>query len=184
MTDFELEVENIVENLKKSKEKKKRKANPGEKGKRFERNLAKLLKKRFGFDFTRTLGSGNRWGQCTFLPAHAHQTFSGDLVCPDNYLWVIECKGGYDDIDVYTLLARGCHHEIDEWIEQSDKESERSGRKPIICWKKSYKSWLAMVKTEDLKDKPEIYLNYKEWSILALEKILAFDDGFFFKEDE
>jgi Holliday junction resolvase len=171
----ELELDDLNETVNK-----KKKINSGDKGKRNERALAKLLKERFGFEFTRTIGSGNRWGQTVFLPAHAQQTFSGDLVCPENFLFVIEAKGGYDDIDLYNLLTTGKHHELDKWLEQSQDESDRSGRKPIICWRKTRKGWLGMVKKEDAEQIVGAKLEYQGWIITSLEAIFDLDNSVFF----
>lgn len=178
--DFnDFEFEDVIGNAEKAKKKKK---DSSGKGKRGERNLGKVLKKRFGFEFTRTSGSGNRWGQVVFLPQHAQQTYSGDLVCPENFKFVLECKDGYGDIDLHVCFERGLQ-KLDEWMEQATDEHLRCGRLPIICWKKDYKPWLAMVRREDLEGKEFKYLlNYKDWCIIALCKLLDLNDTFFFKK--
>src|SRR4051812_39447411 len=89
-------------------DKKKKKINSGNKGKNGERELCKLLTERFGQTFTRSVGSGNRWSQVANMPAHAIATYSGDLVPPsESFLWVIECKMGYPDIDLSFALVDG-----------------------------------------------------------------------------
>tara|TARA_Y100000034_G_scaffold133997_1_gene201220 strand:- start:2103 stop:2651 length:549 start_codon:yes stop_codon:yes gene_type:complete len=179
-----LDIENIIQNAEIQKQKKKKRINSGDKGKRTERQLGKKLQERFGFEFTRTLGSGNRWGQVTFLPQHAQQTFTGDLVCPSNFRWVIESKGGYDDIDPLTMLTQG-HHKVDEWIEQAIKESDHSERNPIICWKKNRKPWVGMVETKYLKGRRFKYsFKYKKWTLIPLDVVLEFEDEFFFTEGD
>ena len=179
--DFnDLNFEDVIGDAEKRKKKKK---DSSGKGKRGERNLGKVLKKRFGFEFTRTSGSGNRWGQVVFLPKHAQDTYSGDLVCPENFKFVIECKDGYGDIDLHTCFERGLK-KIDEWMEQSIDEHLRCGRLPIIAWKKNYKPWLAMVRSEDLKNREFKYLlKYKDWCIMALCKLLDLEDDFFFENE-
>ena len=167
------------------KEKKKKKKKPvksKDKGGRVERALGKILFDRFGFEFTRTLGSGNRHGQVFFLPPHAQQTFSGDLVCPENFKFVIECKGGYNDIDLFYAVSKG-HAELDSWLEQVESESERCGRLPAICWKKDYKPWLAFIKAEHLKTPFDTYQNhffYKGYVGGPLDDFLKFKDEFFY----
>ncbi len=185
------EIEDILANAEIQKKKKNKKVNSGEKGKRTERNLGKLLQDRFGFEFTRTTGSGNKWGQCTFvaLPQHAKDTYAGDLICPENFEWVIECKGGYNDTSLYTLIVRGREHQIDQWIEDAIKDGERSNRKPIICWKKDRMPWLAMASMTDLWhhmafSNKMIYTrpNGCCWVIVPLADVLALDDYIFFKK--
>lgn len=77
---------------------KKRKADGMKKGNRTELELVKMLNRRFGGDFSRSVGSGNRWGQVQHLPRHAQEVFSGDLIVPEGFKWVLESKGGYQDI--------------------------------------------------------------------------------------
>ncbi len=179
-----LDIEDIIRNAEIQKLKKKKRINSGDKGKRTERQLGKKLQKRFGFEFTRTLGSGNRWSQVTYLPKHAQQTFTGDLVCPTNFRWVIESKGGYDDIDPYTMLSQG-HHKVDEWIEQAIKEAGHSDRDPLICWKKTRKAWVCMIQTKHLgKRRFKYSFKYKDWTLIPLNVILEFKDDFFFTEND
>jgi hypothetical protein len=58
------------------KQRRKRKADGKKKGNRVELSLSKVLNKRFGGGFSRSVGSGNRWGQVAHLPKHAQEVFS------------------------------------------------------------------------------------------------------------
>jgi hypothetical protein len=80
----EIEVENLLS-------KKTKKIKSGKKGKRVELEVVKDLNTRFNDillknpnwgRFSRTIGSGNRWGQNVYLSKSAMDNFSGDLVCP------------------------------------------------------------------------------------------------------
>jgi Holliday junction resolvase len=179
--DFdELNFENVIKDAEKKKKRKKG-VNSKDKGNRTELNLAKLLKERFGFEFTRTVGSGNRHGQVFFLPAHAQQVYSGDLVCPENFKFVVECKGGYKKIKLHSTLQGGLAL-IDEWIEEALAESKRCGRMPVIAWKKDYMPWLGFVQTKNLKGKKiEYSMKYRDWTVFSLQKLFEFPDDFFFK---
>ena len=183
----EREIEDIFSNAEIQKKKKRKKADSGQKGKRTERNLGKILQDRFGFEFSRSTGSGNKWGQCTFeaLPQHAKDTYSGDLICPTNFEWVIECKGGYNDTTLYTLIVRGQECQIDEWIKDAIADGERSGRKPLLCWKKDRMPWLAMTPHKNLSKVKSNKMIYKHptgnWILLPLNSVLALDDSMFFK---
>ena len=189
--DFEgINFDDVIADAEKKKKKKKKK-NSGEKGKRGERNLAKVLKERFGFEFTRTVGSGNRWGQVSFLPQHATDTYSGDIVCPENFKFVIECKDGYNDLDLHFCVGSNKGYaKIDSWIEQSIDEAKRSERLPIITWKKDYKPWVALVRKIDLPMRRKPYLViwkyfhmiYIDWAVLPLTALLELPDEFWFKE--
>ena len=78
------------------KKRKQRKADGKRKGNRTELELVKVLNKRFGGGFSRSVGSGNRWGQVSHLPKHAQEVFSGDLiVC---YQGRAIAAGGYEPL--------------------------------------------------------------------------------------
>ena len=160
---------------------KKKRLNSGDKGKRFERQLCKLLSERFRTSFSRTIGSGNRWGQVANMPQHAQETFTGDIVCPEKFRFVVESKGGYDDIDLERAISMG-NAQLDEFLEQADAEGDRTGRKPIVCWRKTRKPWLAFLHTDDL---PHLdwknRLIYNKWSAVPLDLLLIIDDRYFFE---
>ena len=159
---------------------KKKKVDGKRKGNRTERNVVKVLNDRFGTGFSRSIGSGNRWSQTSHLPKHAQDVFSGDLVCPQNFSFCIESKGGYDDIDVHGFFNEG-NSQIDEFIKQAELDSERCGRKPLLIWKKNRKPYLAFIKESDLPHKKfNYYMNYKNYIIVNLEELMKLEDGFFF----
>lgn len=186
--DFEgINFDDVIADAEKKKEKKKKKDSGG-KGKRGERNLGKVLKERFGFEFTRTAGSGNRWGQVVYLPKHATETYSGDLVCPENFRFVIECKDGYNDLDLHFCLGSNKGYaKIDSWIEQSLDESKRCKRVPLIAWKKDYKPWVVFILEKTYNESTSFVsqpyrLYYNGWVVLSLNILLELPDSFWFKE--
>ena len=158
--------------------KKSKKVNGKKKGNRIELELTKLLNKRFGTGFSRSVGSGNRWGQVNYLPKHAQDVFSGDLIVPKGFKFVLESKGGYDGIDLNSIFIRGSS-ELDSFLEQVSKDAERCDRKPMLCWKKKRKPWLAVILTKDLPRDFKYQLKYGKWTILSLEELLKSDDDFF-----
>lgn len=161
------------------KGKKKKKADGKKKGNRTELGLVKVLTERFGAGFSRSVGSGNRWGQVTHLPKHAQDVFSGDLIVPKMFKWVLECKGGYDGIDLNSIFAKG-NSQLDEFLEQVTKDSKRCDRKPMLCWKRDRKPWLAFVHTNELSGNQFKYrLMYKNWSAVDLGSLLKLPDEFF-----
>jgi hypothetical protein len=161
---------------------KKKKVNSSDKGKRFERELCKLLKDRFKTSFSRTIGSGNRWGQVSDMPEHAKETFTGDVVCPEGFRFALESKGGYDDIDLERALVDN-NAELDGFLEQAEKEGSDKNRLPLVCWRKTRKAWLAFIRTEDLP-----HLNWKnriiygKWSVVPLAFLLLEDNKFFYED--
>jgi Holliday junction resolvase len=158
------------------------KVNSKKKGSRVERELAKLLTDRFGREFSRSVGSGNRWSQVADMPDAARETFAGDLVVPTGFRWSLECKGGYDSSDTLASLLSSGSKQIDEWLAQAQADSERSGRKPLICWKPSRRPWLAIVRRSDFQESgfDRILMYSRDWFVVSLEDLLATSDSMFF----
>jgi hypothetical protein len=174
---------------------KPKKIKSGRKGKRVENELCKRLNERF-MDvfrdhpdwgrFSRTMGSGNRWGQKVILSKAAKETLSADITCPTNFKWVIESKGGYNDIDVFNCISKK-DAGIDGFLKQVEDDAGRTGKKPLLVWKKDRKNRTAWIKTKDLpkrsRDKFEYKLTYRDWTAISFEDFLGFADGFFFDLD-
>jgi len=159
--------------------KKGKKVNGKKKGNRKELELTKILNKRFGTGFSRTVGSGNRWSQTNHLPKHAQDMFTGDLITPVNFKFVLESKGGYEDIDLNAIFLHG-NKELEEFLNQVSRDAKRCDKKPMLCWKKNRKPWLAAILSKDVPKEFEYELKYCKWSIIALEEILKLEDTFFF----
>lgn len=180
--DKDLEVSDILGDF----QKKKKKINSKKKGNRVELELTKILTARFGKPFSRSVGSGNRWGQVSNLPTHAKTTLTGDICPPEGFKWVIECKGGYEDkIDLNGIFKDGCST-LDGFIEQSQRDCEQSKRLPVIVWKRSFKPWLAMVQSANLPDQENCTyrLYYREWVIVQLDDLLKKPDNYWFEENK
>jgi hypothetical protein len=130
--------------------------------------------------FSRTIGSGNRWGQGVILSSQAKQTFSGDIVVPTNFLWTIESKGGYNDVDINAAFDGG-HTQIDAFIQQVSDDAGRTNRKPVILWKKDRKPRLAIYRKVDFVPRDVDYIMfYREWVIVNFSVWLDQSDSFFF----
>jgi|LakMenEpi03Aug12_release.lakeMendotaPanAssembly.Ray.scaffolds.fasta_scaffold576038_2 hypothetical protein len=188
MEEEEFEIEDIL------KPKTKR-IKSGKKGKRVELDLVKKLNDRFDSvlrrfpdwgKFSRTIGSGNRWGQNVHLSKKAIDNYTGDLVCPENFKFVLESKGGYNEIDLCSSFDKG-QAEIDKFLKQVKEDSKRTNRLPILLWKKDRKPRLAFMRKEDLpKEKYEnldYYMRYRSWIIINFKDLLELEDTFFFNCD-
>jgi hypothetical protein len=182
-----------IEDMSGKMDKKKKKINSGVKGKRKEREIVHLLNERFASiliahptwgAFSRSVGSGNRWGQRISLSQHAKETYSGDITCPENFKFVLESKGGYNDVDLNSAFDGG-HSQIDTFLKQVSDDSSRCNRKPMLIWKKDRRPRLAALRKEDLEE--SIYrswtywMNYREWGIFLLDDVLKLEDKFFFE---
>ena len=162
------------------KKRKKRKADGKKKGNRVELSLSKILNQRFGGGFSRSVGSGNRWGQVAHLPKHAQEVFSGDLIVPQGFKWAVESKGGYSGHRLELGLRR--RQQGTRRVSGPGDEGRRAlRRKPMLCWKRDRKPWLAFVPTKELEGHSfKFRLVYKEWSAVALDELLKLPDQWFF----
>ena len=184
MEEEELEIENIFN-------KKTKRIKSGKKGKRVELEVVKYLNDRFANllsknndwgKFSRTVGSGNRWAQNVHLSKVAMDNFSGDLICPDNFKFIIESKGGYNEIDLCSAFDKG-QSELDSFLKQVTSDSDRTGRKPMLLWKKNRKPRLAFLKQVDLDCniyKFEYNMKYRDWVVVNIKDLITLEDNFFF----
>ena len=188
----DLDIEDLTENLGK-----KKKINSGRKGKTSERDIVHLLNNRFvhlfaanpGWgQFSRSVGSGNRWGQGVCLPQHAKDTYTGDITTPSNFKFILESKAGYNDVDLFSCWTGKCR-ELDAFLTQVSDDVTRSNKTatikkmPMLLWKKDRKCRLAFMKTEDLLEiqLPAVNLTYNDWVGVNFDWILTLEDSFFFK---
>lgn len=184
MHDEDFDVDDILKNYGKKKPK-----NSGRKGKRGERGLIEHLTLRFpGKPFSRTIGSGAGAHRFNLTEA-AKKFFSGDVVCPEDFLFALESKHGYNDVSLERAVTRLAktggekgNAQIDSFLDQVTRDGERVGKKPMLCWKKDYKPWLVFLKTEHLPTELQGEVVYRDWTVLPLENILEQPDNFFFQE--
>ena len=183
------EVDDLVENLNK-----KKKIKSGSKGKRGERDVVHELNARFASllaanptwgAFSRSVGSGNRWGQNVCLPKHAKDTFFGDITRPEKFRFVLESKLGYNDIDLFNCFSGRCK-ELDDFLKQVEDDSVRSGCMPMLIWKKDRKEKVAFMLQTDMakcplwEAPPVAQIFYKNWFGSPLTWLLTAPDKFFF----
>lgn len=162
----------------------KKKINSKKKGNRTELELAKILTKRFKQGFSRSVGSGNRWSQTAYLPKHAQDIFSSDLVVPPDFKFSLEVKGGYDGIDLNSIFSRG-NSDLNKFLVQAFRDAKRCNKKPMLAWKRSRKPWLVFILKRDLKNYNFMYsLNYNKWVAVALEEFIKLEDSFFFVSEQ
>jgi len=169
--------------------KKKKKIKSGIKGKRVERGIVNELNERFKDlfkkkpeigRFSRSVGSGNRWSHNTYMSKASKDTYVGDITCPEGFKFVLESKGGYNTIDLCGAFL-GSQREIDEFLKQVSDDSIRSGRMPLLFWKKDYKPRLAFLLKKDLGNHQfEYIMNYGEWIVISYENLISLEDNFFF----
>ena len=176
-----MDVEDLI-----NKKPKKKRLNSGVKGKSGEREIVKLFNTRFADllaknpdwgEFHRVVGSGNRWSQAN-LSNRSEEMYSGDILC-ENLKFVIESKNGYDDVDLTTIFEEG-NRELDSFLQQVTDDSVRSGKKPLLIWKKTRKPRLAFLHLDCYQALFPTTMHYKDWTVVLLDKLLELPDEFFF----
>jgi len=153
----------------------RKKKNSKHKGKRGELALVKLFNERFQtHTFSRVVGSGNRWAQIECVT----RDYIGDIVCPPGFRFTIECKNGYNDIDLYAA-TQGPVAALDEFLSQAEEDARRSGKEPLVCWKKDRHPWLGFVKRTLVKKRFDYQLRYRDWLGTGLLPLFALPNSFF-----
>lgn len=175
--DDEFLIDDILLDVKKSKS-----VNVGVKGKSGERELAKIFSNRFPNHppFSRVLGSGARWSQVS-MSKQTEEVFTSDLVCPPNFNFCIECKNGYEEIDLFSSIIKG-NKLLDGFLKQAKDSAARIDKKALMCWKKTRRGWLVFIEE---KNKPNLYSNkiyYKDWVGINLYEFINESDNYFFKQ--
>ena len=114
------------------KRKPKKKVNSRNKGNTFDRFNTT--------EFSRSPGSG------AFATTHSlpeHLKIYGDLITPEKFKFCIECKKGYNHLNLYSLYNYSS--EFWKFIEQCEKDSEKCKRIPLVIFKQDRQPTLAII---------------------------------------
>ena len=159
--------------------KKPKRKNSRTKGNTFERQVAKVLNDRFKTtEFSRSPGSG------AFATTHKlpeHLKIYGDLITPEKFKFCIECKKGYNHLNLYSLY----NYRSDIWnfLEQCEKDSEKCSKLPMVIFKQDRQPTLAILPSnipfeEHLKD-IEIHKN-KTYKVYLFDELIKCWDSMWF----
>ena len=167
--------------LSKLRKKPKRK-NSRTKGNVFERLVATILNDRFkSAEFSRSPGSG------AFATTHTlpeHLKIYGDLITPQKFKFCIECKKGYNNLNLYSLYNYSS--EIWKFLDQCEKDSEKCSKIPMVIFKQDRHPILAIVPIENsFGTKPLKYIdihNKKTYRVYLFEEILKCWDSMWFEQ--
>ena len=162
--------------------KKKKKVNSRAKGNRFENKIAKILNERFNTkEFCRTPGSG------AFATTHTLPEYLkvyGDLITPEKFKYVIECKKGYDGEQVSDLLNP--KSTISKMIDQAHRDSKKSSKKFLLIIGQNRQEPVAITNQTDLPVKGWMFKGYIDELEIAMFKmcdLLCVEDTHFFLND-
>jgi hypothetical protein len=165
---------------------KKKKVNGKQKGNAFERVVSNKLSDRFkektGLDksFRRSIDSGSFFGASNQKRMETHNLEKanfGDIICPSNFNYEVECKSYKTPPTWKAILEQDCK-QLDDWIDQATQDSKNSGKKMMLIMK--FNNVPEMVLFEELPEGLSSIINYKQYSIVTLTKVLLLPDEIFF----
>ena len=168
-------------NFEKLRKKPKRK-NSKAKGSAFERKVAKILNEHFETtDFQRSPGSG-AYATTHNLPDHLK--IHGDLITPQNFIYSIECKKGYNNLDIYSLLDP--KSKIYEFIKQAEKDANQAKKEAIVLMAQDRRDIIALIKQDshisnqlNINKKRIIYI-LNNYILVSFKDVLSIDSSLFF----
>lgn len=156
------------------------------KGKRGELTVCKILSKHFGKEFSRVPCSGAT-STTHNLSVSAHKILAGDIVCPDNFVFCVENKYGYDISMENIFDKKHCQRKkLFEFIKQSVEESKNAeGLIPMVIYTKTRKKPLVILPFENhskslflqsFLEKIDTFMFFKykneKWIIMSLSDLL------------
>lgn len=159
--------------------KKKKKVNSRAKGNRFENKIAKMLNERFNTEeFCRSPGSG------AFATTHKlpeYLKIYGDLITPENFKFIIECKKGYNEEQISELLNP--KSTTLKMIAQAHRDSQKSSRKFLLIIGQNRRDPIAITNEMLLPVKgPTLKGSFEdlEVSMFRLSDLLSIEESYFF----
>ena len=158
---------------------KKKKVNSRAKGNRFENKIAKMLNERFDTkEFCRTPGSG------AFATTHTLPEYLkvyGDLITPEKFKFIIECKKGYNEEQISELLNP--KSTTLKMIAQAHRDSKKSSRKFLLIIGQNRRDPIAITNEMSLPVKgPTFKGSFEdlEVSMFRLSDLLSIEESYFF----
>lgn len=105
------------------------------KGDNFERHLATDLQKAYGIPGTK---AGDREFYRTPLSGGMKTEFSGDIVVPSWFPFMIEAKNREEIGDLSTLYTRGRAHPLIKWIKEERGKAKKLLRSLLVVFKRNF----------------------------------------------
>jgi len=159
--------------------------NSKNKGNTFERKIANMLSARFEkitgvkTSFKRNADSGSFFGGANQKRLKTHLTENavlGDIVCPSNFLFNIECKHYSKQPLFSNILMQNCK-QWDTWIKQAEQDSKNANKKVAIIIKYNNVEELVLI-ADPIDGTPT--MQYKDYFIVRLISFLELADSNFF----
>lgn len=109
-------------------------------GKGFEYEVRDMLREATGIDsFDRVPASGSMFGGKNASRAvnardDAVDILTADIICPEGWRWVIECKN-HEDVPIHQLFFGNECKTVDDFLSQICDDAQTSGKEPLLVFK-------------------------------------------------
>lgn len=167
--------------------------NSKQKGNRFERDVANALSERFAAytgipqSFRRNADSGSFWGGSNKGRKDQYDTdfaIYGDLVCPRDFRFTIECKN-YKDAPPLSALVAQKITQWDTWLGQANQDAAECGKDSLVIIKYNRTEIFCLLEKNLLNNACiSPILCYNTNIGVSLSELLKLDDDFFYRKDE
>lgn len=145
------------------------------KGSAFENDMSKVLNSTYNTEeFARCPMSGAWMGRSNSakksgVAKEAQDTLRGDLITPNDFPYIIECKN-YADSPAYHKIIQGPDAKLDGWLKEVEFDAEQAGLEPMLWFKTTRKGAFVAVKSNILEGVEfEYVLKYRNYTIVSLE---------------
>lgn len=162
------------------------KTNGKQKGNNFERKVANRLSERFHnhlgikTGFRRNSDSGSYFGGTNKTRTETHNldyAIFGDLICPANFRFVIECKH-YKNPPSWSSFLEGNVKQWNDWIAQNDQDSSSAGKPGALIVK--YNNVPEMVFFSEPVDGLRLCFTYQQKFVYLFDDWLSLPESVFF----
>jgi hypothetical protein len=146
------------------------------KGNGFEREISNLLSKTFESylgittGFKRNSDSGSFYGGTNSKRVDTHcldYAIFGDIICPRNFNFVIECKNYKTAPSLDRLISQDIK-QWDTWLSQVEQDANNANKEPLLIIKYNRMQVFCLVKNCNTPTN----INYKNYNIYNLEEFL------------
>ena len=160
--------------------------NGKQKGNKFERDIANQLSERFknitkvDHGFRRNPDSGSFFGGSNIERTESYNTdyaIYGDLICPRNFAFSIECKH-YKAAPTLNSILQGKVTEWDKWIDQAMQDASVAKKEMLLVIK--YNRTEIMVFVDKRYNELDLKLKYKNMYVYTWDDFLSLNDYYFF----
>lgn len=148
-------------------QKTKKRKNSRTKGNAFERKVCKILNDQFQTtDFNRSPGSG------AFANTHKLPDYLkvyGDLITPNNFKFIIECKKGYNKESIGSLFNP--KSEINNFIQQAKRDASKIQKNWMVLFQQDRERIIAILES-DLSLSCENMISYKNLVLIPFDDLV------------